>query len=293
MWNRVFLLASGFACGWILVSCLTAPLARLRDCRFQLTLSLAVGLGVIGLMTLSSLPSGIAGGLVFALSAFVAYAGHARQINKAEHPASLDRPERPLEQRDPRLAVVLVAEGEPVTYDDPKPWARRLEELAASGEKTPHWLARPFTYARIRAAYRAMGGRNPFNDAIACLAKSLEEQLGSGYFIQDAYLAATPTLAEVLARLVEQGFVRIVLLPLGLERGWQEALPAEVARSRVLEVGIQVTHSAPLESAIGASSYHVERLRQLMRGLPAPPPSEPGEEVVKLLRERVFEIGSS
>lgn len=293
MWNRVFLLASGFAFGWTLVSYLTVPLAQARERLIQLILSLAAGLAIIGLMAFSSPPTGLVGGVVFTLSALVAYAGNARQINKAEHPAPLDRPERPLEQRDPRLAVVLVAEGEPVAYDGPKPWARRLEELAALGERVPHWFMRPFTYARIRATYRAMGGRNPFNDAIAHLAKRLEGQLGSGYFVQDAYLAATPSLAEVLARLVEQGFVRTALLPIGLERGWQAALPAEVARSRVLEVGVQVTHIAPLESATWVSGSRVERLRRLMWGLPVLPPSEPGEEVVEQLRKRALAITSS
>ena len=189
MWNRVFLLASGFAFGWVLVSYLTVPSAQIRDRLIQWVLSLSVGLVVIGFMAFSSPQSGIAGGMVFVFSALVAYAGNARQIGRVEGPPlgqaaisedSIDRPKRPLTE-DSRIAVVLVAEGEPVEYDGPKSWARRFGELAALGGAVPHWFMRPFSLARIRAAYRKMGGRNPFNDAVARPAKQLERRLGVGY----------------------------------------------------------------------------------------------------------------
>jgi len=326
MWNRVFLLASGFAFGWILVSCLTAPLAQIKAHLTQLALSLVVGLAVIGFMALSSPQSGIAGGLVLTLSALVAYAGNARQIGKAEglpplgqvlihptvnedqnlsigqaliHPTvnedqnlSIDRPERPLAQ-DPRIAVVLVLEGEPVEYDGPKPWARRFGELAASGVPVPHWLVRPFSYARIRAAYRAMGGRNPFNDSAARLAKQLEGQLGAGYCVQDAYLAAAPALVDVLVRLAEGGLARVALVPISFEGDPQEALRSEVVRSRVREVGAQVVYASPLGTMVWSTGPRAQRLRQLVRSIPLSPPPEPDPRALELLRDEVLASTSS
>ena len=309
MWNRVFLLASGFAFGWILVSCLTAPLAQIKAHLIQLALSLAVGLAMIGFMALSSPQSGIAGGLVLTLSALVAYAGNARQIGKAEelpplgqvliHPTvnenqnlSIDRPERPLAQ-DPRIAVVLVLEGEPVEYDGPKPWARRFGEMAASGVPVPHWLVRPFSYARIRAAYRAMGGRNPFNDSAARLAKQLEGQLGAGYCVQDAYLAAAPALVDVLVRLAEGGLARVALVPISFEGDPQEALRSEVVRSRVREVGAQVVYASPLGTMVWSTGPRAQRLRQLVRSIPLSPPPEPDPRALELLRDEVLASTSS
>jgi len=297
MWNRVFLLASGFAFGWVLVSYLTVPSAQVRDRLIQLVLSLSVGLVVIGFMAFSSPQSGIAGGMVFVFSALVAYAGNARQIGRAEGlpplgqtaigEGPIDRPKRPLAE-DPRIAVVLVAEGEPVEYDGPKPWARRFGELAASGGAVPHWLARPFSCARIRAAYRKMGGRNPFNDAVTHLAKQLEGQLGTGYCVQDAYLGAAPALADVLVRLAEGGHRRVVLVPIGFASYSQEALRAEVVRSRVREVGIQVIYAAPLGAVVWNPGSRAARLRQLVQGQAVEPPPEPGPEAVEQLRERVL-----
>ncbi len=299
MWNRVFLLASGFAFGWTLVSYLTAPLAQVRDRLVQLALSLAVGLVVIGLMGFSSARSGLAGGFVFALSALVAYAGNARQTSRVEEPSPLeqapiqppphvhlgpssDRPEHPQEVR---IAIVLVSEGEPVEYDGPKPWARRFQELAASGEPVPHWFVRPFTYARIRSAYRAMGGRNPLNASLNSLAKQLERQLGAGCVVRAAYLRAAPALADSLVHLAEEGYMHIVLVPIGFERDPKEALRVEVIRSRVREAGVQVTYAAPLETAVWAPGPRTERLRQLAQGIAVPPPPEPGPEVVEHLSE--------
>jgi len=297
MWNRVFLLASGFAFGWVLVSYLTVPLAQVRDRLIQLVLSLSVGLVVIGFMAFSSPQSGIAGGLVFAFSALVAYAGNARQIGRVEALPPLgqaaigenpiDRPKRPLAE-DSRIAVVLVAEGEPVEYDGPKPWARRFAEVAALGGAVPHWFVRPFSCARIRAAYRKMGGRNPFNDAVARLTRQLEGQLDAGYRVQDTYLGAAPSLGDVLARLAEGGSSRVVLLPIGFEGDSQEALREVVVRSRVREVGIQVAYAAPLEPTVWNPGSRAERLRQLARGGAVDPPPEPGPEAVERLRKRVL-----
>jgi len=291
MWNRVFLLASGFAFGWVLVSYLTVPSAQVRDRLIQLVLSLSVGLVVIVLMAFSSPQSGTAGGLVFVFSALIAYAGNARQIGKGEEPA-LAKPKRPLEQ-DPCVAVVLVAEGEPVEYDGPKPWVQRFRELATSGERVPHWLVCPLCYARIRAAYRKMGGRNPFNGAVARLAKQLEGQLGVGYRCQDAHLAALPSLDDVMMRLAEGGYTRVVLLPIGVEGDPQVALREVVVRSRVREVGIQVIYAAPLGAVVWNPGSRAARLRQLVQGQAVEPPPEPGPEAVERLRERVLGATSS
>ena len=147
---------------------------------------------------------------------------------------------------------------------------------------------RPFSLARIRAAYRKMGGRNPFNDAVARPAKQLERRLGVGYCVQDAYLGAAPALADVLVRLAEGGLTRVALLPIGFEGQPQVALREVVVRSRVREVGIQVIYAAPLGAVVWNPGSRAARLRQLVQGQAVEPPPEPGPEAVERLRKRVL-----
>jgi hypothetical protein len=293
MWNRVLLLVSGFAFGWILVSYLTVPPSQKRARLIWLATSLGAGGVVVTLMALAALSSGVAGVLAFLFSALVAYAGNARQVNKAAEHSPLNRPERPL-HKDARIAVLLIAEGEPAKYDGPASWAQRFLELAASGERVPHWLTRPLAYARIRAAYQAMRDRNPLNSTLACLARQLGGLLGQGYLVADAYLEAAPTLAQMLVHMATEGLSRVVLVPASVDHASpRERLRAEVTRSRVREIGVDVVYAPPLDPAVWSGGSRAKRLRQLTRGMAVAPATEATPQALEALRGQILTAASS
>lgn len=249
MLNRVFLLISGFAFGWTAVKCLTVPTDRLRAQWMGLTLSLAVGGLVIVALGATSLAAGGAALGVFLVSALVAYAGNARQINKLAAPPERRKPERSI-AKDTRRAVLLVCEGWPREYGGPAEWAGRLRRMEAEGQSTPHWFVRPWIYARIRAAYRAMGGQHPLHAAMEGLAQALQARLGADCCCQAAYLFAEPRLLDVLVRLAEQGLGVMVVVPLGLVEDAHQRLRAQVVKSRVIEIGVRVSYAPPLDLSV-------------------------------------------
>lgn len=285
MLNRVFLLISGFAFGWTAVQCLTAPADKLRGQWAGLALSLAAGGLMIASLGVASPAAGGAALGTFFVSALVAYAGHARQINKPVASPERRKPERPI-ARDARCAVLLVCDGPPRTYDDPAAWAKWLRHAEAEGRPMPHWFVHPWIYARIRAAYRAMGGQHPFHAAMEELVQALQTRLGVGYCCQPAYLYAEPRLLDALVRLTEQGLSAIVLIPLGLEDAHPK-LRAQVVESRVIEIGVRVNYAPALEIGLGPLNEVQTWLDHEHKGIDSTPQLF-APEAIETIYERVL-----
>jgi len=87
-------------------------------------------------LSVSSPEAGLVAGATFLLSAAVAYAAKARQVNRAEESASSPPNVEPL---DPGVdvGVLLVSEGDPLKYDGPATWALRFQVQGARGQPAP------------------------------------------------------------------------------------------------------------------------------------------------------------
>ena len=270
MWNRVLLLASGMATGWTLVHLLTVSPEQRRQQATRFVLGLALGGVAIGLLTLSSPQAGLAGASVFMFSALVAYAANARQVSKVVSPPLLPIPGA-TSARDEWTVVLLVFAGQPEQYRDPGPWARQLRRRAKRGQAVPHWFVQPVVYSRIRAAYVHMGNRNPQQALVDGLAAELEARLGDDHTVASV-LATGPLIAEDLAELAASGLRRIILVPIGFQSDVRQQLEAEVARSRIRELGTKVLYAAAPALARWSPSVQVEQLLTLAEGQPLPEP---------------------
>lgn len=274
MWNRVFLLASGFLFGWALVRYWTVPRAQMGTHALRLGIGLVVGLVVIVLLGLDSPAAALAGLAVYAVSAVVAYAGNARQVNRVDDVAP-PLPPTPTGTEAGRQGVVLVSCLEPPAYEGPDYWAWRLRRRENDGRPAPHWFVRPRAYARIRAAYAALGddtsGESPPSDALRRAAKALDATLGADYCVETARVGVPPSVAHALANLANDGITRVIVQPLDVPADAMDALRREVTASRVREVGVRVTVADPLP--VPAWDSHEERLDEWVSGrAPDPPP---------------------
>lgn len=285
MWNRVALLAAGVAFGWSLVNYWTVAAHEVRTQRIRLIISALVAALVIVLLAVESAQAAIAGAFVFLFSAVVAYAGNAKQVSKVEQDIPYVTPERPLES-DPRTVVLLITEGEPQEYDGSETWARRFKRREAQNKPVPNWFVRPLAYARIRQAYQAMGGQNPFAVQLGRLSASLQEQLGDAYRVELVYLDAKPRLATLLYRLAENGAMQITLIPISLQDRIDE-MYAHVTRSRVREIGVRVQRAATLELTAWSNAAYEARMDRFTQGEPVVPGETWDEQTLEELRARV------
>lgn len=285
MWNRVALLAAGVAFGWSLVNYWTVAAHEVRTQRIRLIISALVAALVIVLLAVESAQAAIAGAFVFLFSAVVAYAGNAKQVSKVEQDIPYVTPERPLES-DPRTVVLLITEGEPQEYDGSETWARRFKRREAQNKPVPNWFVRPLAYARIRQAYQAMGGQNPFAVQLGRLSASLQEQLGDAYRVELVYLDAKPRLATLLYRLAEDGAMQITLIPISLQDRIDE-MYAHVTRSRVREIGVRVQRAATLELTAWSNAAYEARMDRFTQGEPVVPGETWDEQTLEELRARV------
>ncbi len=245
----------------------TAPPGQVATQRLRLAAGLVVGLGMVILLAMVSLQAGLAGLFVFGFSALVAYAANAKQVNKLPERVPPRRPSMP-SQADPRTEVLLVADGEPATYDGPQYWAQAYREHEARGERIPHWFVRPQAYGRIRAAYRLMGGLHPLDVALSQASGALQTSLGPSYAVRHAYLQSHPYLARALVALAEEGFRSVIIVPLGIAANREPGLRQAVADSRIREIGVQVTYTLSPEDLPGQADLYTNHLSTLDHGHP-------------------------
>jgi hypothetical protein len=273
--ERMLLIACGVAVGWMAAKRYTVPWAARRGQTVGMALSLGVGLLFVAYLASLDLSVVVTGSFYLALSAGVAYAGHARQVNKKLAPVSRRVPQPPATP-DECLAVILVADGDPAHYDSPLPWAERLRQLAAAGDKLPHWLARLPLYARIRTAYQQMGDANPVRQALAQLGETLATRLGAGFTVGEAHLLSAPLLIDELARLAGAGYRRALLVPVGFLSVPEAVLRDQVEASFAEWAGMAVRIAPALPLALWNPGAELEQLRRLLRGetLSAPPAPE-------------------
>jgi hypothetical protein len=266
VWNRVFLLAAGVASGWTLVHLLTVAPGQAPTHRWRLILALIIGVGQVALLTTVSLQAGLTAVFVFLFSALVAYAANAKQVSKAPEPILPRRPSLP-PKADPRVLALMVVDGDPAAYEGPQYWAQAYRQRQARGERIPHWFVRPLAYARVRAAYAVMGRQHPLDTTLSKTTGELEAHLGPGYAVRYAYLRSQPYLVRALVALAEEGFRRLVIVPLGSAVD-EAAIRQAVADSRIRELGLKVFYAPVPQELPGQSDLYSDHLPTLHHGHP-------------------------
>lgn len=261
MWNRVLLLASGLACGWMIVHMWSVADQDIRGQRARLILGAVAGLGLVVWLSWSVFSAGLLGFSVFGITALIAYAANARQVNRVGH-ALPPRPPRIPEQSNAGTVFLLITSAEPVHYTGPSYWARALRQYPLA----PHWFLWPNRYARIRLAYRVMGGNHPLDALLGPLSSSLGNCLNAPSAMRYTYLGEERTFLAVLVNLAEEGFNRLVLVPLEDEKDVGDRLHDLVTRSGIGDSSVAITYARPMNLAATAKTQREKRLAGLLKG---------------------------
>ena len=127
----------------------------------------------------------------------LSYSGKSRNVAP---PASVD---------ENRIAVVLLAPGEPPEYEV-KSASRRLA-LADDPQDVPPVLLRPFYMRDLRSKYAAIG-HSPYRDYHIELANKVQSRLDPAHRVRVAFYSDQPDLAGVLAETIQEGTGRVVLV---------------------------------------------------------------------------------
>ncbi|MFH1086205.1 MAG: hypothetical protein V1772_10640 [Chloroflexota bacterium] len=269
VWNRVVLLAAGLAFGWSLVNRMTVPTGDKPVQATRLALAAGAAALVVALLARASAQAAVEGSLVWLFSALVAYAANAKQASRVQAWLPMDRPERG-PATGARARVLLVHAGEPETYGGPAPWAEALAAAQARGERISHWLARPRTYARIRAAYE-QAGASDLHQELRALASAVRVELGEGVSVSLTELHPRPAVARLLTRLATEGAPRAVLVPLALDEAEMTTLREQVGASQVREVGLPVSYTPIYQAPALAVGAYAPRWARLIAGEPTAP----------------------
>ena len=296
MWNRVALLCAGVAFGWSIVHWLTLPLARVSGQRTRIWLSVAFAAVVLVLLALESSGATLAGALVFALSAVVAYSAHAKQVASlkppeswsyrpttfAAPPANSDaQPDGTIQPTTHTIAstlVLVVAGGEPVAYQGPTGWAKRYRRHSARGGSPVNWFTFPLLLARIRRAYGDMGDQNPYGQRFHSLASELRERLPPDYAVITCRLDSEPLVEKALARPEMSDCHSLLVIPVELDDADVATLRESITRSRLREKGLTIKYLPVASISFPGDPTAGERLALLARAqVPPPPHHAPGQ----------------
>jgi len=282
MWNRVALLVAGVAFGWSLVHWASAA-DRQRTHLLRCIGALVVGVGLAAWLGSDSLAAGVVALAVFAIATLVAYAANARQVDRIPEPEPRLAPDKPLEGQH-GLAMLVLLEGEPRTYDGPAQWAPRLHRHAQAGHRIRHWLARPWDYYRIRRAYQAMGDIHPQRAAVDALMERVRPLIAGVDALDAAWLYTTPTLVNELTRLALRGLRHVVVVPLE-ETVSAATLHEDIARARIAEIGVLSTIAPALKADLWPLPPSDVSLDGLLRGEPSATPAAPSDAQVAALAQ--------
>jgi protoheme ferro-lyase len=136
-------------------------------------------------------------------------------------------PADPQPASDGSPAIVLVAGGQPETYD-PAVLTHSYSMLAGTDVPVPPDAVRVFGYMSERVRYRS-AGLSPARPVALSISRQMAERLrdaGHTGPVTTAWLEGTPRLADVVHRLASQGSRDVIVVSLGVA----ESLPLDRAR---------------------------------------------------------------
>lgn len=157
--------------------------------------------------------------------------------------------------------VVLLCDEEPDDYD-PASVTAALARYDDGEIDLPPEVARPLVYASERARYRSVGG-SPARGTVRAVAGRLEKVLeadGTADRVTAAFSVGSPSLNDVVARIVAEGGRRIVVVP--LSAAWSPAFAAAfdgLPRPALTAHGVRLETAEPLWSSQHLSAMVAQR----------------------------------
>jgi protoheme ferro-lyase len=157
--------------------------------------------------------------------------------------------------------VVLLSDEEPGEYD-PAAVTAALARYDDGEIDLPPEVARPLVYASERARYRSVGG-SPARGTVLAMADRLAKVLGADGTtdrVSAAFTVGSPSLDEVVARVVSEGGRRVVVVPLAA--AWSPAFAASfegLPRQALTAHGVRLETAEPLWSSPHLSAMVAQR----------------------------------
>jgi protoheme ferro-lyase len=174
--------------------------------------------------------------------------------------------ERPIVLRPgparPGTHVVLLSDEEPEAYD-PLLVRTGLARYLDSDITLPPEVARPLIYASERSRYHRTGG-SPARGVVRALAISLEARVrtdGTARDVSPAFCVGSPSLHEIVARIVADGGRRIIVAPLAAawSRAFTQAIDA-VPLPDLAALGVTIESARPLWASTDLSGMLARRV---------------------------------
>ncbi len=168
-----------------------------------------------------------------------------------------------------RIAVVLLAEGEPEAYD-PSLLTAAFADLEETDVPVPPEAARMFVYLSEKARYASVGG-SPARAAARTVADILGARLHAtrdDVDVRPAWLDPPQRLDDVVSAAAGEGYRRIAVVPFGIA----DSLYLDRAKRSVDDLslaadGVRVAYAAPLWSSSGVARAVADRV---LASVPAP-----------------------
>ncbi len=201
----------GLASGGLLTLVLMA--SRRQQVSFSIMFGLAgllAAMGAIGSAALlQSTAAGLLNGVVLLVLSFTL--GYTlttySALSRRDRRVKVNRPH----SQEGHTAVILLATGEPPEYDV-RNAAERLE-FADDAADVPGALLRPFYMRDLKGKYAAIG-RSPAKEYYTQLAQKVQSRLDATHRVYSAYYSDEPRLADSMARAIEEGAGRVIILHL-------------------------------------------------------------------------------
>ena len=242
----------------------------------QMSLYLALGLGVVALWSVIALRTfsgwGWLGGLVLAVACFgVGFlAANTVYLNQEEQRVLPEITRLEGDPGDGHTAVLYFTHGEPPAYSA-MPWIETFHELDKDGVSFIPKPFRAFFLYNLRREYLENGGsaHNKVHQIMLSeLVKSLPgaKDLGARFYL--AFLDNPPRPDEMAIQAVNEGASKLVVMPVFLTQSSHTQAGEEMIQTLELEKrGVQVCYATPLWEAESLRQMFVTRAAQNLEGV--------------------------
>lgn len=179
---------------------------------------------------------------------------------------------KPLSSGNPvnkRVAVILLAPGEPPEYDV-KSASRRLA-LADDPQDVPPVLLRPFYLRDLRGKYTTIGG-SPYREYHIELAKKVQSRLDASHSVYAAFYSDNPSLADTIRQAFSAGEKRIILVHTRVSNPPDAVLSGDLLENLDLEAqDIHLAEVGPLWDSNLLPQIYVRRVLEAVPQVEANP----------------------
>lgn len=167
---------------------------------------------------------------------------------------------------DGHTAILYFTHGEPRGYD-PLPWILTMGELDHDNVPFVPWLARPFFFNALRAAYLEAGG-SPHNDLhrtyIDNLRHAMPQAVTDGTRFYLAFLDTAPHPGEMAIKAINEGASKIIVLPIFVTESTHTIAGQEmVDKVNPQQYGVEVSYAGAIGKYDSLHRVFVDRANDM------------------------------